>query len=238
MPFPQRHSVCSIPVIALLAVLLGACSSTPPAGQVAPAEPSPADFPEAYYRQATADGKKVLRIDPSASLVTVKVRRGGRLARLGHDHVVASRDVQGYVAPDEGRADLYVPLAKLTVDETALRNEAGLDTQPAPEAIEGTRNNMLGKVLEADRFPYALISVIRADPARPDLRVAITLHGVTREYTIPAQIESLPNGISVSGGITLNQTDFGIVPMSVLGGAILVLDQLELQFRIVAGEPR
>src|SRR5947209_17218286 len=127
----------------------------------APATP-PADFPEGYYREALAQGKPVFRVDSRESLVVIEVRRSGSLARLGHDHVVASHEVGGYVAPDEGRADLYVALARLEVDEAALRAEAGFDTQPTESDIEGTRANMLVRVLEADKFPFALISVAGA----------------------------------------------------------------------------
>src|SRR3989442_1846715 len=128
-----------------------------------PAVP-PADFPEAYYREAAAQGKPVFRVDPRESLVVIEVRRAGSLARLGHDHVVASHELGGYVAPDEGRADLYVALGRLAGDEAALRTEAGVGTQPAQSDIEGTRANMPGKVLEAGKFPFAVIPVSGADP--------------------------------------------------------------------------
>ena len=36
---------------------------------------------------------------------------------------------QALVAPDEGRADLWVPLDALMVDEPALRAKAGFDTR-------------------------------------------------------------------------------------------------------------
>ena len=101
----------------------------------------------------------MFRVDPARSLLLIVVRRGGALAQFGHDHVVASHDVAGYIAPDEGRADLYVPLDALVVDEPALRAEAGFDTQPSAADIAGTRRNMLEKVLETSRHPYALIAV-------------------------------------------------------------------------------
>src|SRR5882672_8391664 len=78
----------------------------------APVAPPP-EFPEGYYQQALKAGKPVYRIDPAESLIVIEVRRGGSLARLGHDHVVASHEVTGYIAPGEGRADLYVALARL-----------------------------------------------------------------------------------------------------------------------------
>jgi len=215
-------------------VLLGACA--PLAVVQGPAHNAsvPADFPETYYQQAASHGKKVLRVDSARSLVVIEVRKGGALARLGHDHVVASHDVSGYVAFDEGRSDLYVPLENLVVDESDLRAEAGFDTQPSKEAIEGTRNNMLGKVLETERYPFSLIHIMRTKAGQSTLNISITLHGKTRTFDIPATIETLPDGMVASGRMTFNQTDFDIVPFSVLGGTMQVQDRLALRFRIFA----
>lgn len=179
-------------------------------------------------------GGKILRVDSSHSLVTIKVRRAGLLSRLGHDHIIASRDVTGYVSPSRGVADLYVPLDTLIVDDPGLRNAAGFDTQPSQQDIEGTRRNMLTKTLDAKHFPYALIHVARADAAQPALQVTITLHGMTRNFEVPAQFESVPDGISVSGKLSFKQSDFGITPLSVFGGALRVQDGIDLQFHILA----
>ena len=194
---------------------------------------APDNFPAAFYRQLEAHGKKVLRVDSSHSLVTIKVRRAGLLSALGHDHIIASRDVAGYVSPSLGVADLYVPLDTLVVDDPRLRTKAGFDTQPSQRDIEGTRHNMLSKTLDAKHFPHALIHVARTD-AQPELKVTITLHGMTHNYEIPAQLESVPGGISVAGSMSFKQSDFGITPLSVFGGALQVQDKLDLQFHILA----
>ena len=201
----------------------------------APVTP-PAAFPEAYYRQALKEGKPVFRIDPAESLIVIEVRRGGSLARLGHDHVVASHEVTGYVAPGEGRADMYVALARLVVDEPQLRKEAGFDTQPTESDIEGTRSNMLGHVLEAEQYPFALIAVSGADARQRNatLAVEITLHGHMRTLQVPAEIAADAESIVVSGRLAFNQSDFDITPYSLLGGAIAVKDGLALRFRIRA----
>src|SRR2546427_12431480 len=109
---------------ALLSTVLAGCAPFLREPAPAPAGP-PADFPEGYYREALAQGKPVFRVDSRESLVVIEVRRSGSLARLGHDHVVASHEVGGYVVPDEGRADLYVALARLAMDEPRLRAGAG-----------------------------------------------------------------------------------------------------------------
>ncbi|MBI3480613.1 MAG: YceI family protein [Nitrosomonadales bacterium] len=223
-------------VIALLA-LLAACA--PPLREKAPesvARATPENFPRGSYEQAAAQGKVVYRIDAAHSLIAITVRRGGRLARLGHDHVVASHVTEGYISPEEGRADLYVPLDELAVDESALRIEAGLDTQPDASAIAGTRTNMLDRVLETQKFPFAVIHVNRLEnnQAGERLGVVITLHGVTRTFEVPTGMETAGDEVNVSGSIEFNQSDFGIEPFSVLGGAIRVEDHLSLRFKINA----
>jgi len=218
---------------AALALLIAGCAEL--LRVEAPSAP-PAEFPEAYYVLALKQGKPVYRVDPAESLIVIEVRRGGSLARLGHDHVVASREVTGYVAPDEGRADLYVALAKLVVDEPALRKEAGFDTQPTESDIEGTRSNMLNHVLEAEQFPFALIAVAGANAKerKATLAVAVTLHGHTRTLQVPVEIEVDEKNVAVSGKLAFKQSDFGITPYSLLGGAIAVKDDLALRFRIRA----
>ncbi len=229
------HSKALRLAAALLSTLLAGCAPLLREPAQAPAAP-PADFPEGYYREGAAQGKPVFRVDSRESLVVIEVRRSGSLARLGHDHVVASHEVGGYLAPDEGRADLYVALARLAVDEAALRAGAGFDTQPTESDIQGTRANMLEKVLEAEKFPFALIQVSGANTMRGDvtLNVAITLHGSTRTLQVPARIEADAGAMSVTGGFSFDQTDFGITPYSLLGGAIAVKNGVELRFRIRA----
>jgi hypothetical protein len=198
------------------------------------AQEVPADFPEAYYLQAVVQGGKVLRVNSVQSLVVIEVHRAGVLARFGHNHVVASHHVSGYASIAEGLADLYIPLEKLVVDEPGLRTEAGFNSQPSQEDIEATRQNMLNKTLNFEHFPYALIHIIRADTSRQTLNVSITLHGMTRAYEVPVQIEALPNGVAIDGKMSFNQTDFDITPLSVFGGAIKVQNKLDLRFHIIA----
>jgi hypothetical protein len=218
----------------LLACLLTTCVlGIAPLSQ-AESTPTPADFPEAYYRQARELGNKILRVDSAQSLVVIEVRRAGPAAWLGHDHVVASHNLSGYVSIAEGQADIFVPLEQLVVDEPVLRTEAGFETQPSKEDIEATRNNMLKITLDSERFPFALIHIIRTSADRPEMKLSITLHGIKRTYEVQAHIEFVPNGVAVDGRMSLNQTDFGITPLSVLGGAIQVQDTLDLRFHILA----
>ena len=214
--------------------MLAACTvgAPPPSSAVPPAaeQETGAD----WYRKAARQGQPIYRIDPARSLITVTVRRGGALARFGHDHVIASRTVQGYIAPRAGRADFHFRLDQMTVDEAALRTEAGLDTQPSQDAIDGTRTNMLSRVLEAERFPLVTMHARRANAQAQEVQLSVTLHGVTRSLAVPLKLEQATGSLTASGELTLLQTDFGITPMSVMGGAMVVQDRMELRFRLVA----
>jgi hypothetical protein len=229
-------------VVAALMGLLAGCAVPRTAPYEATAG-APPGFPEAYYRQVAAQGMPVLRIDPETSLVVIEVYRGGSLARLGHDHVVASHDVRGYVAPRADRADLYVRLDRLVVDEPDLRRQAGFDTQPTEDDIAGTRRNMLNE-MDAQAFPYALIH-LAGGAAGPGagafvnkvdkmLDVAVTVHGVERTLRAPVAVEMRGESLVASGRIALRQSDFGMTPLSVLGGAIQVKDEISVRFTIRA----
>jgi hypothetical protein len=51
---------------------------------------------------------------------------------------------------------------------------------------------------------------------------------------VPASVRIDDAQLDIAGRLELNQTDFGITPFSILGGAIAVQDRLGLSFRIRA----
>jgi len=218
--------------IIFIAGLLSSCTPHVPPEPTSELSKSLSGFPETYYQQAQIMGSKVLRINTLHSLVTIKVQRGGVFSQLGHDHIVASRHVTGYVDITNGRADLYIALDRLTVDEAQLRTEAGLTSTPTMAQIEGTKQNMLVKVLETNLYPYARVRINKI--VNEDARVSaeIALHGNVRRIQVPIKMQTLQSGITIDGELVFNQSDFGITPYSVLGGALQVLDQLELHFKI------
>jgi len=216
------HSGAAIAALSFSVLALSACTLAPaPTVTAPPPVPVPAPIAGA------------LSIDSGASLIAITVRRGGPLARLGHDHVVAARTVEGRVDPAANRASLRFRLDALTVDEAPLRQQAGLDTQPSADAIAGTRRNMLTRVLDAERFPWVDVAIERPAVGGA-LATSVTLHGVTRRYQVPATVVAEGGTVRASGSMSLRQTDFGLVPFSVLGGAMAVQDVLELRFDIVA----
>jgi len=200
----------------------------------------PEGFPSEVYDRATEQGQPVYRLDESRSLAVVRVYRGGRFADLGHDHVVASHEVRGLVRWTSDwrarRADLFVPLASLTVDEPLLRQRYALTTQPSARDIEGTRENMLNKTLRVADNPFVTLhleALSGALPAMP-VRAEISLNGVTNTRQREVTVEQRRNELSVSGAFSLKQTEFGLEPYTVLGGLLQVEDEVDITFELVA----
>ncbi|MDH4107181.1 MAG: YceI family protein [Gammaproteobacteria bacterium] len=225
----------------VLMLLVASCAgrvTAPPA-----TEGWPESFPAGRYERAAASGASVYRVDPANSLLQVVAGRAGALARMGHDHLVASRDMQGYVMLSRDglrvEADILVPLDRMTVDEPELRAAAGFDAEVPASAREGTRTNMLLSLESAD-YPWAMLAVDTSLPdgiagaADASIRVTVSLHGVNRELDVPVLVVLDESRIDVESQFTIRQTDFGIEPYSALGGALRVQDELSVSVRLQA----
>ncbi len=234
--------------ILLSLLVLVACVSPRPAELPTVPDTIPDGFPAQRYRALAASGAAVYEIDTARTLVQIHAFRDGPMARLGHDHVVASRDVRGYIfvaaqGADKSvnvEADLYAPLAAMSVDEPQLRSAAGFDTDISDSAREGTRANMLASI-EAGQFPHVTLNI----KAMLDSRVAqnvdimltttLVLHGAMRTLEMPARISIDDRTLRAEGTLSILQSEFGIEPHKALGGALSVRDRLELQFMLTAG---
>jgi hypothetical protein len=188
------------------------------------------------------------QIDSAASLLTLLVYRGGPLARAGHNHVVASHDLVGTVYVPENLSDasfeVHLPVNLLTVDEEDLRAQAGADFPPGvpDEAKAGTRRNMLGEaMLDGDRYPQIVLqseAVRRAvdDDSQSGVEAQVRVIVKDRAYAIivPLRYQLEGRQLEVTGDLPLKQTDVGITPFSLFGGALRVEDSMNVRFHIVA----
>lgn len=222
----------------LVLVCLSALTGCEPRRAEPPAAPAPT-----VGQPAIPAGARLYTIDATGSVVTLRVYRAGPMARLGHNHVISSTQELGYawIAGELADAGLEVrvPVAGLVVDDPAVRAASGTDfpgTVPA-DAREGTRRNLLRpEVLDADRYPEI---VVRSDALSGDwpqavAAVRITLKDQTRSLDVPLVIEREPGRLTAHGSFYVRQSDFGIVPFSVAGGAIQVADAVEVSFEIRA----
>lgn len=182
-------------------------------------------------------------IDADRSIVTLRVYRAGRLAKLGHNHVITSADESGQAwvgdTPATSGFEVRLGVAGLVVDDPAARAAAGPEFpgELSDAAREGTRTNMLrAEVLDGERHPQV---VVRADSLggtwdQPSVVARVTLKGRTRSIDMPLAIVREPDAIVARGGFSILQSDFGITPFSIGGGAIAVADGVDISFEIHA----
>lgn len=216
--------------------LLAACAQP----EWVPGDASAPPLPERVYREAARDGEAVYRIDSQRSRVFIRTGRDGPMKAAGHDHVIASVDVQGLVLvsadPGKSRADLRLPLQHLVVDDPENRDRFGLEPELPDSAIEGTTRNMQDKVLESNQFPWATASVrvLSMQESRAELGVRIALHGTSFEYRVPASLTIDPDTLAVRGSMTIGHADFGLEAFSAAGGLLRVAEEIEIVFEIEA----
>lgn len=219
------------------ALLLAACAQRAPVSPVSvPSAPPPVP-------KVDARGAQVYTVDPARSQLRILVFRGGALARLGHNHVISTRGINGRVwvhsDPSRSAFELSFPVAELVVDDAEARREAGAEfAKEVPERDkEGTRRNMLSPaVLDAERYPDVRIvsGRIAGSAQSPRITALITLKDVTREVEVPAQVSIDGEKLTASGELDLRQSDFGIEPFKVALGALQVEDKLHVRYHLLA----
>jgi hypothetical protein len=189
-------------------------------------------------------------LEPNASELLFYTWRGGKLAKFGHNHVVAARALEGQMAVTDAlvgsRFELHIPLAQLQVDEPLLRAAGGesFASKPTTEDVAATRQNMLGeRGLDESRYPVVRIhgDVIQVEQDRATLSASINIHGVTQRQNVVVTLtrnertgDASSRRLRIRGKLQLNQTDFGITPFSIMLGALTVLDEVSVTFDLAA----
>ncbi len=217
-------------------VLAAGCATSLPPPE-APGEPPP--LPYAWY----AGRANVYSVDPERSKVLLYVYREGPLSGLGHNHLIRVGDLAGlvYLSDDlvHARADLAFSAAALELDPPGERAAAGREfsSKLSQSDLRATRENMLGPdALDAIDHPFIHIRIRPMARDRNFLRLLaeVTLRGVTHASEETVELTLGAGLIELEGTLTVRQSDFGITPFSVLGGAIRVRNEVLIRYRIHA----
>jgi len=160
------------------------------------------------------------------SLITIHVGKTGMFSGLGHNHTVTA------------------PISKATIDTKALsaeilvltREMKAVDKEVSDSDRAKIQSTMMGAdVLDAEKYPeirFKSSKIEQTSAQHYRVNGDLTLHGVTK----PISFEVTSDADHYHGTAKLNQTDFGIKPVSAAGGTVKVKDQLELEFDLYAGE--
>ena len=179
----------------------------------------------------------VYGIVDAASKIQVGVFKEGLLKAFGHDHQIAAKSFSGAV---RFNAD------KVEESSLALEIEAKSLTVLDPGEAEKDRREVQAtmasaKVLGVESFPRITfrstgVHQVKKGGAEWEVTLAgkLNLHGVEKPVTVPVRIRLDNTRLTVQGEIFIAQTDFGIKPVKVAGGAVKVKDRVKVSFTIVA----
>jgi polyisoprenoid-binding protein YceI len=178
------------------------------------------------------------RLVAEQSRFTVQAFAEGLLSAFGHDPVIVIRDFTGEVeftpdAPSEASVSVTIKADSL----------AASDEIKEKDRLEIERM-MREQVLETAEYPEIVfkstsVSANRLGQGRYRARIIgnLTLHGATQKNLwIQAEVTMSEETLRAQGGFSLKQTDFGIKPVSVVGGTMKVKNELKFTFDISARE--
>jgi hypothetical protein len=137
------------------------------------------------------------------------------------------------------RFDIRFPVNELSVDEPALREQAGPDfPRDVPQnARDGTRVNLLSEAL-LDGAHYPTIRLRATDVIEAaggyDMGVEISIKDQVRTVRVPVTVERAGGSLVASGEFPLKQSELGLKPFSVAMGTLVVLDDMRIRFRVTA----
>ncbi|MGE5323553.1 MAG: YceI family protein [Actinomycetota bacterium] len=162
------------------------------------------------------------------SIITIHVGKSGLFSAFAHNHTISAPVATAAIDPKSKTAAITVLTREMKVMDPEVSDKDRAEIQ----------TTMLGpKVLDAQRFPEIRFTSTRIGQTAPRrFRVIgqLQLHGVTRRLEFP--VSGTPE--HYTGRATLKQTDFGIQPVSVAGGAVKVKDEVEIEFDVYPGQPK
>jgi polyisoprenoid-binding protein YceI len=163
-------------------------------------------------------------IDVQRSKMTVYVYKQGLFSFLADNHVIDAPIASGSFDAQRRRVEITVDAAKMRV----------LDPRLPADKRSSVQANMVGpQVLDAARFPTIIFKSTSIDGiGKGTWKVSgdLQLHGQTHPATFQVQSDGAGR---FTGSATVRQTEFGITPIKIAGGAVSVKDDVRVEFEIL-----
>lgn len=175
------------------------------------------------------------RINVGKSRFTVRAFATGLFSSLGHNPTLAIREYTGQAtfSPES----LQQAALRITVQSASLEVTDDISQKDRTEM----ENKMRQEVLETSAYPEIIfesskISLNQLGKNSYSANIAgdLTLHGVSRNETIYAQVALAGDILRAFGEVSLRQTDYGITLVSVAGGTLKVKDEVKVTFDLTA----
>lgn len=175
------------------------------------------------------------RLDSSQSNFMVRAFSGGLLWFKGHDHLIRARDFSGEAQLTPGTinpASLHITVRAASLEETR--------DVFTPQQKEIINKELRDIVLEPDKYPEIVFKSTSVNGKSTganqyELKIVgdLTLHGVTRQITIPTTVEISGNDLRAKGEFNIERSDFKVKATSAVHGMVRVRDKLKFSFDII-----
>ena len=175
------------------------------------------------------------RLDSSQSKFIAHGLRGGLLWFKGHEHLIAAREFSGEarITPDQ-----VTPAAlQLTVRADSMMETSAEFTEPQKQIINRELREI---VFEPEKYPEIVFQSTEVTGKllgnnQYDLKIRgnLTLHGVTRQITIPARVTLAGNNLRAVGEFSIDRSDFNVKATSAFHGMVRVRKKVKFTFDIV-----
>src|SRR5450432_324644 len=174
-------------------------------------------------------------IDTDASTFTARAFATGLLASFGHNPTISIPKMEGEIS-----------LNSEAVEQSSLRLTIHADGLAVADDIsEKDRNEINRKmheeVLESNSYPNIVFSCSRGTASQTGegqywmaLNGELSMHGVTRQQSVSARVAIQGDTIRATGDFAVLLSDYEIRPVSAVGGAVKLKDQIMLSFDIAA----
>jgi polyisoprenoid-binding protein YceI len=174
-------------------------------------------------------------LDPSESRFTVQAFASGALKVFAHNPTIAICEFSG-----ELHFDADVPgdaTVQIGVQAQSLQVMDKVSEKDRQEIENGMKND----VLESTKYPeisykgrVTAATKIAKNWFRLQISGDLSLHGVTNQQQVDAQLRAQEAGVRLSGEFTILQTDYGIKLFSAMGGTMKLKDELKCRFDLLA----
>ena len=173
------------------------------------------------------------RIDAGQSNFMVHAFVGGLLSGFGHNHNIAIKDLSGETQFTDGTVAPASLHLRIRADSLTVTDKVSDSDR---QTIEKT---MREQVLETGKYPEITFNSTKIEATKnSDTQYQariwgdLTLHGVTHNVLINAQLTFDYKTLRARGEFSLKMTDYSIKPPSVAGGTIKVKDTLKFTFNM------
>ncbi len=173
-------------------------------------------------------------LDASQSKFIAHALRGGLFWFKGHDHAVAVREFTGeaQLSPDAITASSL----QITAKTESMVETSSVFTDQQKQIINKELREIVLLPAQYPEIVFRSTNVSgKQNGSQYDLKIIgdLTLHGVTRQITIPTKVTVTGNDLRAQGEFSISRDDFKVKATSAFHGLVRVRNKLKFTFDIV-----